>query len=460
MTASLGGALSRWLAVQTVLGLGGVCAAVYLVIALTLAQRQEESIASKERAVAEVLAGHRQGHETQAGHMLDDMLAGHGELALRVTDARGEIVYLRNPALLASQGQVRRSIEVNGPPERPHAVFATLVLDTRADDALLRRLGWTLLIAALAGAATVSLGAFWRVRRGLSPLRQLVAQTAGIAARSGGQRLDGSAQPTELQPLIGQFNALLDRVADAHGQLEAFNADAAHELNTPLATLISSCELALRRSRGEEELRETLASNLEDLRRLAGIVADMLFLSQADRGTALRSENVVSLAALAGEVLEFHEAALQESGLRTAIDGDASLAVDARLLRRALSNIVGNATRYATPDSILQVRIVPEPAPGGSVRMSVRNEGEGIAAEHLPRIFDRFYRADSARPQADRNHGLGLSIVAAIARMHGGEAYAVSDGAGVEIGLRLPGEQAGHGPVSSWAHARDAAATA
>ncbi|CAM3617118.1 heavy metal sensor histidine kinase [Paracidovorax anthurii] len=453
--ASLGATLSRWLAVQTVLGLGVVCGAVYLVIALTMAQRQEEAIAQKEGAVMEVLAGHRPGHGAQAAaHMLDDMLAGHSELALRVADAQGRVVYARNPELVAADdAHLRRTFEINGPPESRRAVYATLVLDTRADDALLRRLAWTLLIAALAGAAVVSLGAFWRVRQGLSPLRHLVAQTAGLTATGTGQRLDGSAQPTELQPLIAQFNALLDRASGAYGQMEAFNADVAHELNTPLATLISSCELALRRSRGEAELQETLASNLEELRRLAGIVADMLFLSQADRGAAARSERVPALSALAIEVLEFHEAAIQDAGLRAEIVGDAPATVDARLLRRALSNLLGNATRYATPGSVVQVCIGRMPGPPETVSLSVRNQGPGIEARHLPRIFDRFYRVDTARPQADRNHGLGLAIVSAIARMHGGEAFAASGAGWVEIGIRLPAGE-GH-PVSSCSHARD-----
>ncbi len=448
--ASLGAALSRWLALQTVVGLGAVCAAVYLVIAMTLSQRQHEALARKEQSVSEVLAGHLLDRDPQTGHMLDDVLAGHGELALRVTDDRGAAVYLRNPGLLSAGGPLlRRSFEVQGPPDRPRSLHATLVLDTRPDMALLRRLAWTLLVAALSGAAAVSLVALWRVRRELEPLRHLVAQTAGLVAARAGQRLDGSAQPTELQPLIAQFNELLDRVSAAYARMEAFNADAAHELNTPLANLVSSCELALRRSRGEAELQDTLASNLEELRRLAGIVADMLFLAQADRGVAARSEHLPSLAALAEGVLEFHEAAFLEAGLAGGVQGDAGAVADARLLRRALSNLLGNATRHAAPGSLVQVRIGAAPGRGGWVSLSVSNTGQGIDAHHLPRIFDRFYRADSARHHADRNHGLGLSIVAAIARMHGGEAFAESRGACVEVGLRWPACTSGMPAVSS-----------
>src|SRR3989442_950748 len=133
--------------------------------------------------------------------------------------------------------------------------------------------------------------------------------TRKLSAQDLQRRLDDSGQPQELRPLIAQFNALLERLAVAYRQMEAFNADVAHELNTPLTTLISSCELALRKPRSEAELREVLASNLEDLRRMAGIVADMLFLSQADRGQGARLAPWASLAALAHEVIDIHEAA-------------------------------------------------------------------------------------------------------------------------------------------------------
>jgi two-component system heavy metal sensor histidine kinase CusS len=274
-----------------------------------------------------------------------------------------------------------------------------------------------------------------------------VEQTRSLSAQELHRRLDDSHQPQELRPLIAQFNALLDRLAVAYQQMEAFNADVAHELNTPLTTLISSCELALRKPRGEAELQEILASNLEDLQRMAGIVADMLFLSHADRGAEARRSHVPSLAALAEEVAEFHEASLQEAQLQVRIEGDAKAAVDERLLRRALSNLLGNATRYGRPGSTVAIEIGVEPATPAAgnglwahqhLRLAVRNAGVEIDPQQLPRIFDRFYRAEVARTHADRNHGLGLAIVAAIARMHDGEAFAESAHGATRIGLVLP----------------------
>ncbi|MCU7371262.1 heavy metal sensor histidine kinase [Paucibacter sp. O1-1] len=436
-TASLRGRLSRWLALQTMLGLGLVCAAVYVVIAVTLSQRQDETLVQKQAAVEHLLSEGRGAHDL-AGvrHLLKDFLAGHDELSLRLVNGDGQLIFEtsgRQPRLSDSK---RKVFDIRLPPDAGGSAHAVLVLDKRTDEALLDRLAWTLALAALAGALAVSAGGFLLVRLGLAPLHKLVEQTRQVTATDLERRLDGSGQANELQPLIGQFNALLDRIGAAYRQMEAFNADVAHELNTPLATLISSCELALRKPRSTEELCEAMGSNLEDLHRLASIVGDMLFLSNADRGVPARRAWTPSLGALAVEVLEFHEAALLDAGLKAEVLGDAAAEVDARLLRRALSNLLGNATRYASTSSAVLVHI--ESHSPGEVSIAVHNAGPTIEDEHLPKLFDRFYRADPSRTHADRNHGLGLAIVAAIARMHGGRAFAESAAGVTRIGLVFP----------------------
>ena len=435
-TASLRGRLSLWLALQTMLGLGLVCAAVYVVIAVTLSQRQDETLTQKQVAVEHLLTEGRGAHDL-AGvrHLLKDFLAGHDELSLRLVNGDGQVIFetsTRQPPLADS---IRRVFDIRLPPDAGGSAHAALVLDKRADEALLARLAWTLALAALTGALAATVGGFMLVRLGLAPLHKLVEQTRRVTATDLERRLDGAGQADELQPLIGQFNALLDRLGAAYKQMEAFNADVAHELNTPLATLISSCELALRKPRSNEELCEAMGSNLEDLHRLASIVGDMLFLSNADRGVPARRAWAPSLGALAVEVLEFHEAALLDAGLKAVVLGDAAAEVDARLLRRALSNLLGNATRYASPGSAVLVRIERQSA--REVSIAVHNAGAAIEAEHLPKLFDRFYRADPSRTHADRNHGLGLAIVAAIARMHGGHAFAESADGVTRVGLVL-----------------------
>lgn len=428
----LGARLSRSLALLTGVGLGLVCAAVYAVIALTLLQRQDETLDQKQAAIAQLLGERGPGHSVaELQHLLSDLLAGHAELSLRVTTADGQVIFDKAPM----QRWPAKQRSFNVPVAADPSTSVLLALDQRGDNALMQRLAWTLACTAVGGALAVSAGAYWLVRRGLVPLHRLVDQTRLVTAHDLDRRLDGSGQPMELQPLIEQFNALLGRLDGAYRQMEAFNADVAHELNTPLATLISSSELALRRSRSAEEMRDVLGSNLEELHRMAGIIGDMLFLSHADSGSDARRERVDSLAHLVSEVIDFHEAALHEAGLQAIVVGEAAAQVDARLLRRAISNLLGNATRYGLAGTTVTVRInrVDE----SSVEVAVENSGPGIAPEHLPRLFDRFYRVDAARADADRNHGLGLAIVAAIARMHGGRATAESKGGTTRIGFLL-----------------------
>jgi two-component system heavy metal sensor histidine kinase CusS len=238
----------------------------------------------------------------------------------------------------------------------------------------------------------------------------------------------------ELRPWITQFNALLLRVQRAYVQLESFNADVAHELRTPLANLIGSTELALTRQRSNEELQGVLSSNLEEIGRLSGIVTDMLFLSKADRGTSTRSRAVVSLAAQARDVIDFYDAMLDEAGLKAEVAGDAMADVDAALIRRALSNLLGNAIRFAAPASTIGIDLAED---RDEFTVSVVNRGEPVAPASLPRLFERFYRAAQARDGSTRHHGLGLSIVEAIARMHGGRVFASSQDGATRIGFTV-----------------------
>ena len=432
---SLGRRLSWWLALETLVGLGTVCAVVYAVAVMSLSTRQAESLTQKQALIRHVLAeAEADRNLDELKRRLDDFLMGHKDLRLTLQAGADAPLY-RSDIVEAAVAKRVSTLEVPFAWQGARSITATLTLDARSDAQLLRRLAITLVCAAAVGAALVSLGGFRLVRRGLAPVRDLVEQTRLLAADSLRQRLDGSRQPEELQPLVEQFNALLQRLNQAYEQLEGFNADVAHELCTPLTTLISATELALRKTRGVDELREVLGSNLEELRRLAGIVQDMLFLSHADRGATARREPTASLASLAATVVEYHEAALEEASLNVEIVGDAACEVDVALVRRALSNLVGNATRYATPASAVRVEITDLAA--GHVRMAVVNQGPTIAAEQLPRLFDRFFRGDSARHDAAAHHGLGLAIVAAIARMHGGRPIAQSEGGITSIGLTL-----------------------
>lgn len=432
---SLGRRLSWWLALKTLVGLGAVCALVYYVFAMSVSARQTERLLEMENLVRHVLEeASVDGDLKELRHRLDDFVAAHVDFGLLLQADAGLPLY-QSAAMPAPSRSRTSKFSFPLTVGDARSLDVTMRMGTRRDEQLLQHLAWTLLGAAAIGAVVVSIGGFALVRRGLAPVRDLIEQTRHLAADSIRRQLDGSAQPEELQPLVAQFNALLHRLEQAYDQLEGFNADVAHELCTPLTTLISATELALRGPRRDEEMREILISNLEELRRLTGIVKDMLFLSHADHGVKARREATPSLAQVAASVVEYHEAALDEAHLGVRINGDAAADVDVALLRRALSNLIGNATRYAAPDTTLQVEIAE--LPKRQVSITVVNRGSTIPADQLPRLFDRFFRGDNVRAAADEHHGLGLAIVAAIARMHGGQPLARSGGDTTSIGLTL-----------------------
>lgn len=431
---SLGRRLSIWLALQSLAGLSVVCVAVYAVTRMSFDARQAESLAQKQAQVQHLLTEPASREDPAVlTHKLDDFFIGHQELSLLLQRPDGSVFYQRTSGASSTMREARFEVAALVPAPLP--LTAVLTLDTTDDHQLLRRLAFTLLAAALTGAALGSAGGFVLVRLGLRPVRELVEQTRRLAADTLHRRLDGSGQAEELEPLIAQFNDLLGRLSLAYEQLEGFNADVAHELCTPLATLIGSTELALRKARGADELREVLGSNLEELQRLAGIVQDMLFLSQADRGSSARRVATASLAGLVRQVVEYHDAALEEANLQVEVAGDAAGDFDLSLLQRALSNLLANATRYADRGTCIRIDI--DDGDARALRLAVVNQGATIAPGHLPRLFDRFFRGDQARSGAHRNHGLGLAIVAAIARMHGGQTFASSAGGVTSIGLTL-----------------------
>ncbi len=433
---SLGRWLSWWLAGQTFVGLGVVCVIVYLVTGLSLAARQRDELAQQEEVVRHLMAeATRGGDLVSLKHKLDDFFVGHRDLRLTLRTAEGAPLYASAPEPEGPSTTRWSRFEMASPLAAGGVLRAELKMNTDADAQVLKQLAWTLLACAMAGALVVSAGGFWLVRRAMVPVRELALQTQSLGAARLSQRLDGSAQADELQPLVQQFNALLGRLEQAYEQMEGFNADVAHELRTPLATLIGECELALNEDAALGALREVLGSNLEELHRLSAVVNTMLFLSQAARGAVARRVPVPSLAALAAEVIEFHDAPLQESGVEVVVTGDAEGNFDAPLLRQSLSNLLANATRFATGGSTIEIAIAIRSV--GKVDVSVSNLGAEIDAAHLPRLFDRFYRADPAREHGAANHGLGLSIVAAIARMHGGQPYARCNNGRTTIGFDM-----------------------
>jgi len=435
---SISNRLSRKLAVLTMVVLGVLFAVAWGMVKVILVERNTADLAARCELITDVVSrAADQGEAAVLARLMSDAPM-RARTRLEVWRADGSLLFAdqESESLQRSSHTQVHDFTIATPALTGGQVKARYTVDYARDAAMGTRWAWILTLVTLAAGALVAAGTRWHVRRGLNPLRELAAQTRAISARDLHRRLALADPAEELLPWIEQFNALMQRLEGAYAQLEGFNADVAHELRTPLATLIGQTELALSRERSVDSLRDTLVSNLEEMQRLAGMVNDMLFLSQADRGAVARRGPPASLAALAEQVVEFHEATLEDAGLALRVEGDVVAAVDEPLFKRALSNLLGNATRFAQRGSTVLIRIAPGPA--GQVQVVVQNQGEPIDAQWLPRLFDRFFRGDASRCcDGETHHGLGLAIVAAIARMHAGHTVAESQGGVTRVGFTL-----------------------
>ncbi|MHA6197245.1 heavy metal sensor histidine kinase [Pseudomonas wadenswilerensis] len=298
----------------------------------------------------------------------------------------------------------------------------------------------TLLIAlvslSVVGILLASVLGYWVARIGLRPLHQLSDEAQQLAPPRLSGRLRVSALPPELEQFAQAFNATLERVDQAYSRLEAFNADVAHELRSPLTNLIGQTQVALTRGRSAEHYFEVLQSNLEELERLRSIINDMLFLASADQGSKATALISTSLAEEVATTLDYLDYIIEDAQVRVEVSGDAQARIEKAHLRRALINLINNAVQHTEAQQVIRVSIERQ---DGQVRIAVSNPGPAIADEHLARLFERFYRVDAARSNSGgSNHGLGLAIVKAIAVMHGGSVFVRSQAGANTFGILLP----------------------
>ncbi len=274
-------------------------------------------------------------------------------------------------------------------------------------------------------------------RRGMRPLADIAAATGRVSASKLSERIGEADWPEELRALASSFDAMLGRLEDSFARLSQFSADLAHELRTPINNLMGEAEVALSRARTVDEYRRVIESSLEEYQRLARLIDSLLFLARAESGKASLRLAPCDTFQVMGAVREFHDAVAEEQGVAVACRGEASLTADETLLRRALSNVLANALRH-TPHGG-RVTLTAEALPDGAVALRVSDTGCGIAPADLPRVCDRFWRADSARANYPEGTGLGLAIVKSIMSLHGGSLAIQSEPArGTTVTLLFP----------------------
>ena len=292
-----------------------------------------------------------------------------------------------------------------------------------------------------AAAALSALFGWIAVRRGLAPLRDIRQRAASVTASRLDQRLSVDSFPAELAEVAQALNELLARLEESFRRLSDFSADLAHELRTPVTNLLTQTQVTLSKPRPPDEYQEVLASNSEELERLSRTIEDMLFLAKSDNNLLVPNRERVDLKVEARQVFEFYEVIAEEKRIRLQCEGDAVVSGDRLMLRRAISNLVSNAVRHTPTEGRITIRIASQ-APG-AVILSVENTGEPVPPEHLPRLFDRFYRADASRRHFGEGSGLGLAITRSIARVHGGDASVRSTDGVTTFDMLLPVGAAG-----------------
>ena len=273
--------------------------------------------------------------------------------------------------------------------------------------------------------ALASAGLGWLVARsGLRPLHQVTRVAASISAESLHARIPMAAIPQELQQLVTSFNAMLDRLDAAFVRLSNFSADIAHELRTPVGNLMTHTEVVLSRPRSIEDYQENLHANLDDLQRMARMIDDMLFLAKADNGLIIPERRVIALEEVVEKLFDYYRMLAEERAIELRQSGRGTVQGDVLMLRRAISNLLSNALRYTPAGRCIEVSISQADS---CTRLSVGNPGDTVAAEHLGRLFDRFYRVDLARREgAPSNAGLGLAITRSIVEAHRGRIWCTS----------------------------------
>jgi two-component system, OmpR family, heavy metal sensor histidine kinase CusS len=322
----------------------------------------------------------------------------------------------------------------------PYPVTLALGINIDAHHVFMHAFYRTLWIAIALGIVATGLLGWFAARRGLTPVRTMAEVAHNITASRLDDRLSLETLPVELVDLAEAFNAMLARLQDSFRRLSEFSSDLAHELRTPVSNLVTHTQVALSRSRSADEYREVLYSNIEEFERLARMISDMLFLAKADNGLIVPRSEVVDLAHEVRDLFDYYDAYLEERGVRAEVSGEGCVHGERLMIRRAISNLLSNAANHTPRGECVSVRIDRDD--GGAIRVSVENRGETIPAEHLPRLFDRFYRVDPARQRLSEGAGLGLAITKSIVAAHRGMVRAFSTDGVTRIEILFPAASA------------------
>src|SRR5205085_7283068 len=309
------------------------------------------------------------------------------------------------------------------------------VAQDRSSDERVERNFTVLFVIVLSGSILASaLIAIIVTKRGLRPLGEMTQSLGRIGPTHLKERVIPADWPRELQPLAIAFDDILERLDESFTRLSQFSADLAHELRTPVANMMGEAQVALTRERTAAEYRETIESTIDGCERLSRIVDNLLFGARADAAREPIARKRFDARNAVEKIAAFYQTIADERHVSISCTGDGYIHADPDLFERAVGNLLDNALRFTPENGSIQIALSEH---DGDFEVAVSDNGCGIAPEHLPRVFDRFYRAESSR--GSDGAGLGLALVKSIVDLHGGTARIQSEiDRGTTVSLTFP----------------------
>jgi two-component system heavy metal sensor histidine kinase CusS len=347
--------------------------------------------------------------------------------------AQGSISSVGNPKDYHSGGKLFSLVAVNV--KTGDQTYTIQVAQDRSGDEKLEK-GFGVLLGVLlaSGILASTIIAITVTKHGLRPLAEMRKTLERVGPTHLNERVAGAGWPRELQPLAATFDAMLARLEDSFKRLSQFSADLAHELRTPIANMLGEAQVALTRDRSLAEYRETIESTIAECERLSGIVDNLLFVARVDAAREPIARKRFDARAAVEKIGSFYQMIADDRHLKISCIGEGEIYADPALFERAVGNLVDNALRFTPANGSIQIALAEHAT---DFEVAVSDNGNGIAPEHIPHVFDRFYRAESSR--GSDGAGLGLALVKSIVDLHGGSASIRSEvNHGTIITLRFP----------------------
>ena len=463
---SLAFRLSCWYAVSAFLLLLVITVFLYFGLIRSFDRENNQYLEGEVRTLQALLREHPQPFDTVQSEVKGESLA-HASIRVlsRIISSNGSVItetdgmsrelgleVFPQPSLLLTP--LPPSKEIRTPTGRTFQVLSAVVpahrgdalgsytvqvaIDLTIQKRLLARYREKLWIVLGLGLVACVLIGYRIAYEGIRPVKEISNIIARTRLPDFGERVKLEGLPTELRDLAAVFNELMDRLNDSFGRLSRFSADIAHELRTPVNNLLGEIHVAMSRVRSPAEYQDLLGSLSEESDQLKTLIDSLLFLARAEHPETEINREVLDVGREVELVREFYIPAAAEAGvdINFPVPDGIHFPLDRTLFQRALGNLVQNALAHTPAGG--HVEIIAEQAET-CLFVRVRDNGMGIARQHLSHVLDRFYRIDSARAKETGGVGLGLAIVQSIVRLHGGELEISSEvGQGTTVTLEFP----------------------